>query len=120
MDEKLSALYHAILEGDVSGAKDGVRAALDARHLFETGEYFVPDMLVAARAIQKGMAYLKPFLASAGMKSLGKVAIGTVKGDLHDIGKNLVGLMLEDAGFVPATVWGYNSHNRKYPIVLAI
>ena len=68
-------------------------------NLFEQGEYFVPEMLIAARAMQRGMAILKPFLQQANVVSAGKVVIGTVKGDLHDIGKNLVSLMLEGAGF---------------------
>jgi len=68
-------------------------------HRFETGEFSVPELLVAARSMQKGMAYLKPFLAVTGMRLIAKVVIGTVKGDLHDIGKNLVSAMLEGAGF---------------------
>jgi 5-methyltetrahydrofolate--homocysteine methyltransferase len=66
---------------------------------FEEGELFVPEMLVAARAMQAGLTLLKPRLASTEAKSSGKIAIGTVKGDLHDIGKNLVAMMLEGAGF---------------------
>jgi len=66
---------------------------------FSAGEIFVPEMLVAARAMQKGVEILKPELASAGSVSLGKVIIGTVQGDLHDIGKNLVAIMIESAGF---------------------
>jgi 5-methyltetrahydrofolate--homocysteine methyltransferase len=62
-------------------------------------EFFVPEMLVAARAMQAGMALLRPRLQSSEIRSKGKVVIGTVKGDLHDIGKNLVGMMLEGAGF---------------------
>jgi 5-methyltetrahydrofolate--homocysteine methyltransferase len=118
MEEKLTALYNGILEGDVSGVQNGVQAALDAGlepgtilaegmiaamkevgRLFEEGEYYVPEMLISARAMQAGMTLLKPHLVSNNVKSAGKVAIGTVKGDLHDIGKNLVGLMLEGAGF---------------------
>ncbi|MCX6067315.1 MAG: corrinoid protein [Chloroflexi bacterium] len=118
MNEKLSELYNAILDGDVAGAKAGVQAALDAGlepgliladgmiapmkevgKRFEEGEYFVPEMLIAARAMQAGMSLLKPHLVGSDVKSAGKVAIGTVKGDLHDIGKNLVALMLEGAGF---------------------
>ena len=67
--------------------------------LFEEGEYFVPEMLIAARAMQSGLALLKPHLVAADVPIAGTVAIGTVKGDLHDIGKNLVGMMLEGAGF---------------------
>jgi 5-methyltetrahydrofolate--homocysteine methyltransferase len=66
---------------------------------FEAGDFFVPEMLVAARAMQAGLAILKPLLVSGGIESSGKVVIGTVKGDLHDIGKNLVAMMLEGAGF---------------------
>jgi len=118
MNEKLSALYNAILEGDVPGAKNGVQASLDeglepgtilaegmiaamkeVGRLFEEGDYFVPEMLIAARAMQAGLGLLKPHLLSSDVKSAGRVAIGTVKGDLHDIGKNLVALMLEGAGF---------------------
>jgi len=118
LNEELSALYKAILEGNVKATQDGVRAALDAGlepgniladgmiaamkevgKLFEEGEYYVPEMLIAARAMQAGMYLLKPHLLSCDVKSAGKVAIGTIKGDLHDIGKNLVALMLEGAGF---------------------
>jgi len=118
MNEKYAALYNAILEGDVAGAQDGVQAALAAGlepgiilaegmiaamkevgRLFEEGEFFVPEMLISARAMQAGLTLLKPHLLSSDVKSAGKVAIGTIKGDLHDIGKNLVALMLEGAGF---------------------
>ncbi len=66
---------------------------------FEAGDFYVPEMLIAARAMQAGLAILKPHLAQGGIQSAGKVVIGTVKGDLHDIGKNLVSMMLEGAGF---------------------
>ena len=66
---------------------------------FEAGEFYVPEMLIAARAMQAGLALLKPQLLESGIQSMGKVVIGTVKGDLHDIGKNLVAMMLEGAGF---------------------
>ena len=118
MDENLATIYDAILDGDVTGAKDGVQAALAADlqpemilndgmisamrevgRRFEEGDYYVPEMLVAARAMQSALSLLKPSLVARNVKSSGKVAIGTVKGDLHDIGKNLVALMLEGAGF---------------------
>ncbi len=118
MDEILKDLFGAILDGDVEAAKSDVQKALDAQLnptiilndgmiaamrevgcRFEAGEYFVPEMLISARAMQTGMAILKPYLQQTGAKSSGKVVIGTVKGDLHDIGKNLVTLMLEGAGF---------------------
>ena len=66
---------------------------------FEEGEYYVPEMLIAARAMKEGLAILKPLLREAKVQSAGKVAAGTVRGDLHDIGKNLVCMMLEGAGF---------------------
>lgn len=65
---------------------------------FKNGEAFVPEVLVAARAMNKGAALLKPHLAAAGVKATGKVCLGTVKGDLHDIGKNLVRMMMESKG----------------------
>src|SRR6266498_4895272 len=118
MDEKLSAIYNAILDGDVTGAKDSVQTALtsglepgnildegmiaamtEVGRRFEAGDYYVPEMLVAACAMQAALSLLKPRLIESDVKSAGKVAIGTVKGDLHDIGKNLVALMLEGAGF---------------------
>ena len=67
--------------------------------MFKTGEVYVPEILVAARAMKAGTTILKPLLVDANVQSLGTVAIGTVKGDLHDIGKNLVGMMLEGNDF---------------------
>jgi 5-methyltetrahydrofolate--homocysteine methyltransferase len=67
--------------------------------LFEEGEYFVPEMLIAARAMKTGMEILKPQLVDADIQPAGTIIAGTVKGDLHDIGKNLVCMMLEGAGF---------------------
>jgi len=118
MNENLSLLYNAILDGDEDRAQDAVQAALaanlQAEHIlaegmiaamrevgcrFEQGEYYVPEMLVAAHTMQSALTLLKPYLVAGNVKSAGKVAIGTVKGDLHDIGKNLVMLMLEGAGF---------------------
>ena len=66
---------------------------------FEKGEVYVPEMLIAARAMKAGLAILKPLLLEKGTEPAGRVAIGTVRGDLHDIGKNLVAMMLEGAGF---------------------
>jgi 5-methyltetrahydrofolate--homocysteine methyltransferase len=118
MDQQIKQIYDSILDGQQKEAVSGVQAAIDAGlspgdilnegmvdamaevgRLFEEGEYFVPEMLIAARAMQSGLALLKPHLIEADIKSAGTVAIGTVKGDLHDIGKNLVGMMLEGAGF---------------------
>jgi 5-methyltetrahydrofolate--homocysteine methyltransferase len=66
---------------------------------FECGEFFVPEMLVSARAMKSGLTLIRPFLTTAKVEPIGRVVIGTVQGDLHDIGKNLVGMMLEGAGF---------------------
>jgi len=66
---------------------------------FKNNEFYVPEVLIAARAMHAGMDILKPALADAGVEPIGKVLLGTVKGDLHDIGKNLVAMMLEGAGF---------------------
>ena len=66
---------------------------------FKNNEFYVPEVLIAARAMKQGMALIQPRLVSEKIEPLGKVSIGTVKGDLHDIGKNLVAMMLEGAGF---------------------
>ena len=81
-------LENGLIKGmDIIGAK------------FKKNEVYVPEVLIAARAMHTGMSVLRPKLAETGVKNIGKVAIGTVKGDLHDIGKNLVKMMLEGAGF---------------------
>ena len=66
---------------------------------FQANEIYVPEMLISAKAMKAGMKILEPLLTKAGIEPIGKVVIGTVKGDLHDIGKNLVAMMLEGAGF---------------------
>jgi 5-methyltetrahydrofolate--homocysteine methyltransferase len=117
MDE-LKQIFDQIVDGDIPAIPLSVKAALNANisaetvlhqalipamsrvgELFEEGEFFVPEMLISARAMQTGLNLLKPHLLSSGVKFSGKVVIGTVKGDLHDIGKNLVALMLEGSGF---------------------
>jgi 5-methyltetrahydrofolate--homocysteine methyltransferase len=132
MNENLKPIYEAILEGDMGSAKTGVQAALDAGEaagdilqtalipamgevgrLFEEGEYFVPEMLIAARAMKAGLELLKPLLVDSGIEPAGKVAIGTVKGDLHDIGKNLVIMMLEGAGY-RVTDLGVDVHPDRF------
>lgn len=114
----LKALYTAVLEGNAPAAKALTRAAIEdgvdpqtildtamipamdeVGRLFEANEYFVPELLIAARAMKGGLELLRPLLAAQGASSAGKVAIGTVRGDLHDIGKNLVAAMLEGGGF---------------------
>jgi 5-methyltetrahydrofolate--homocysteine methyltransferase len=116
--EILSEIYDGVIDGDAAGVEANVQAALDSGvapaailndgmvaamaevgRMFEEQECFVPEMLIAARAMKQGMTVLKPHLVAADVKPVGKVVIGTVRGDLHDIGKNLVGMMLEGAGF---------------------
>lgn len=118
METLIKEIFANVMEGQSEAVKTKVQAALDAGipapdilndgmiagmaevgRLFEEGEYFVPEMLIAARAMQAGLALLKPHLIDSGVEAVGKVVIGTVKGDLHDIGKNLVAMMLEGAGF---------------------
>lgn len=115
---QMKEIFQAVLEGDRETTSSLVQAALDSGcdasdilqngliaamlevgHLFEDGEYYVPEMLVSARAMQAALDILKPLLVKSGVEPVGKVVIGTVKGDLHDIGKNLVSMMLEGAGF---------------------
>jgi 5-methyltetrahydrofolate--homocysteine methyltransferase len=142
----IQKIFDAILEGDAETAKEQVQAALAANlepsailnegmiaamsevgRQFEAGDFFVPEMLISARAMQGCMAILKPFLQQSGVRSSGKVVIGTVKGDLHDIGKNLVTLMLEGAGYaiidlgtdVPAEEFVKVVQNEK-PDILAL
>jgi len=118
MNNELQPIYQAILDGDMPAAQESVQAAVDAGipaaeilnnalipamgevgRLFEEGEYFVPEMLIAARAMKAGLAIIKPLLVDSGVEPVGTFAIGTVSGDLHDIGKNLVAIMMEGAGF---------------------
>jgi 5-methyltetrahydrofolate--homocysteine methyltransferase len=82
-------------------------------HDFRDGILFVPEVLLAANAMKGGMAILKPLLAETGAPKMGKMVIGTVKGDIHDIGKNLVGMMMEGAGFEVIDL-GINNAADKY------
>ncbi|MFN4098985.1 MAG: corrinoid protein [Pararhodobacter sp.] len=82
-------------------------------HDFRDGILFVPEVLLAANAMKGGMAILKPLLAETGAPRMGKMVIGTVKGDIHDIGKNLVGMMMEGAGFEVVDL-GINNAVEKY------
>ena len=118
MGENLKSVYRGVLDGDLEGVRESVSKAVQAGLnadkilkeglipamtevgcLFEEGEYFVPEMLVAARAMQGGLEIIKPLLVEEDVKPIDKVVIGTVKGDLHDIGKNLVAMMMKGAGF---------------------
>ena len=114
----LNLLHDAILKGNAPLAKslteEALRENLDPKlvldramipamdevgRLFEANEYFVPELLISARAMKAALELVKPLLAECGAEPVAKVAIGTVKGDLHDIGKNLVSAMLEGGGF---------------------
>lgn len=117
MDQK-KIIYEGILHGKMKDVEEATKSALAAGipagellneamipamaevgRLFEINEYYVPEMLIAARAMKAGLALLRPQLVAEKIEPLGKVALGTVKGDLHDIGKNLVAIMIEGAGF---------------------
>jgi 5-methyltetrahydrofolate--homocysteine methyltransferase len=114
----LQRLYDAILKGDAKTAAAVTHEALEAGdapaeiiakymvpamdrvgRMFECEEYYVPELLLAARAMKAALAPMRPLLTAAGARSAGKVVIGTVRGDLHDIGKNLVASLLEGGGF---------------------
>ena len=118
MNTKLQSIFVSIMEGDQTDVENGVHDALEegvspvqilneamisamqkVGKKYERGEFFVPEMLVAARAMKGGLEILRPLLREADVKPAGKIVIGTVQGDLHDIGKNLVAMMLEGAGF---------------------
>jgi len=115
---EISKLYEAIVSGDAKAAVALTKQALSentdpmelvTRYMipamdevgrrFECEEYFVPELLLSARAMKGAMELIRPLLAARGAEPLGRVVIGTVKGDLHDIGKNLVASMLEGGGF---------------------
>ena len=114
----IADIYNAVLNYEMDRVKQLVQAELDSGtdistilnqglistmdkvgQLFSEGKLFIPEMLMTARAMQSGMEILKPHLSKTEAKAKGVIVIGTVKGDLHDIGKKLVGMMLEGAGF---------------------
>jgi len=114
----LQVIADCVIKGDRDAVSQMVQQALDEQtHVsevleqgliagmavvgarFKANEVYVPEVLIAARAMKAGMALLEPLLKEAGVEPVGKVVLGTVKGDLHDIGKNLVGMMLQGAGF---------------------
>jgi 5-methyltetrahydrofolate--homocysteine methyltransferase len=116
--EEIKKLYDAVLNGNFKIAKELTQQALDAGidpqvlvqeqmipamdevgRRYEANEYFVPELLISARAMKASLELIRPLLTAQGAEPAGRVAIGTVKGDLHDIGKNLVAAMLEGAGF---------------------
>ena len=115
---QVSALYQAIVNGNDKQARAATEEALAAGvapmeliqqsmvpamdevgRLFEAQDYFVPELLLAARAMKSALVLIKPLLSASGQKMAVRVVIGTVKGDLHDIGKNIVASMLEGGGF---------------------
>lgn len=102
-DEAVAELTEKALDEGMSAEKvlkGGLLAGMDQVGVdFRSGDLFVPEVLIAARAMHAGMNILRPLLVESGVPSSGKVVLGTVKGDLHDIGKNLVGMMLEGGGF---------------------
>jgi 5-methyltetrahydrofolate--homocysteine methyltransferase len=114
----LDAIFDAVLEGDIPGAPGLVQQALDAGLApetilndgmiaamaevgarYECGDIYVAEMFISAKTLQGALNVLRPHLRSANVQAKGKVIVGTVKGDMHDIGKNLVAMMLEGAGF---------------------
>ena len=116
--QDLKPLYDAVLTGDAKTAKTTTEQALAAGveplqlvqefmmpamaevgRRFEANEYFVPELLLSARAMKAALELIRPLLVASGTEPVGRVALGTVKGDLHDIGKNLVGAMLEGGGY---------------------
>ncbi len=116
--EEIQKIFESVRDGSIPDTKANVQAALDAGidpdvilkkglisamdevgDLFARGDYYVPEMLLAARAMQQGLNILKPHLVQDDVETKWKVVMGTVKGDLHDIGKNLVAMMLRGAGF---------------------
>ncbi|MFN2282072.1 MAG: B12-binding domain-containing protein, partial [Anaerolineales bacterium] len=118
MSEILSAISTMVIEGNfgdiLESTKQALDEGLDAEEIlnkglmpgmdhvgveFKAGNMFVPEVLRSAKAMQESMELLRPLLAESGAETAGKVVLGTVKGDLHDIGKNLVGMMCEGAGF---------------------
>src|SRR5690606_3545700 len=131
--EKLSTI---VLEGRSEDApaavQKGLDEGLDANDIlqkglivgmnevgvrFKRGDMFVPEVLMSAEAMQAGLNVLRPHLVSSGAKLLGKVVLGTVKGDLHDIGKNLVGMLCEGAGFEVIDL-GFNVEPEKFVIAI--
>jgi methylmalonyl-CoA mutase cobalamin-binding domain/chain len=131
-DEILQQLYDDTLVGKAPEVRDGVERGLDdglepERMLydalipsleevgarFERGDYFVPEMLIAARAMQGALDILRPLLAETGVATVGTFLMGTVKGDVHDIGKNLCNIMLEGAGFTVVDL-GVNVAPEKF------
>ena len=128
----LDQLYQAVLSGDATAARSVTERALaegvdplelvnkgmvpamaEAGRRFECDEYFVPELLISARAMKTALELLRPLLSARGATGAGRVVIGTVQGDMHDIGKNLVAALLEGAGF-EVTDLGVNVPPEKF------
>ncbi len=142
---QLNELTNFIINGKMEEAVEITKTAIDSKvapgeilnlmilgmeeigHRYETGKAFVPNLLMAARAMKAALELLRPLLKDSGIEAKGKVVIGTVKGDLHDIGKNIVASMLEGAGFelvnlgvdIPADKFVEAVQNEK-PDILAL
>ena len=131
-DEILKGLYDNNILGKAPIVKDLTQQGLDTQldpvdmlykallpalqevgRRFEIGDFFVPEMLLSARSMQGALVFLRPLLAAKGTKTIGKVVMGTVKGDVHDIGKNLCDIMLEGAGFEVIDL-GVNTAPEKF------
>lgn len=131
-EEILKGLYDNTIIGKATVVKELTQQGLDAKlepvdmlykallpalqevgRRFEIGDFFVPEMLLSAKAMQGALVLLRPLLAAKGEKTLGKVVMGTVKGDVHDIGKNLCNIMLEGAGFEVIDL-GVNTPPEKF------
>ena len=132
MSEIYERLSTAVLEGDADKShklvERGLKQGLSAKEIldnglivgmdevgarFKRGDMFVPEVLMSADAMASGMEILRPLLAESGAEMLGKIVMGTVKGDLHDIGKNLVSMMCEGAGFEIINI-GFNAEPEKF------
>jgi len=132
MSDILERLATAVIEGDAETAekltKRGLRKGMTAKDLldnglvvgmtevgvrFKAGDMFVPEVLMSADAMTAGLNVLRPELAASGVELIGTILLGTVKGDLHDIGKNLVGMMCEGAGFQIVDI-GFNADPEKF------
>ncbi|MGE5140695.1 MAG: corrinoid protein [Rudaea sp.] len=131
-EEIINGLYENTINGKVNPVKELTQQGIDNQipptdllykgllpalkevgKRFEKGEFFVPEMLMSARSMQGALTLLRPLLVASGEKTLGKVVMGTVKGDVHDIGKNLCNIMLEGAGFEVFDL-GVNTSPEKF------
>ncbi len=117
LKEEVELATHILLERGWSAEKTLNEALVEGMRIvgidFRDGILFVPEVLLAANAMKGGMEILRPLLAETGVEPIGKIVIGTVKGDIHDIGKNLVSMMLEGAGFEVIDL-GINNAVEKY------